>query len=137
MGWRLFTLIAGIVPATILVFFLVAMLSAGVAGFSQLEGASRAKAAGLILISLLGFVGYAALWLAALRPVLTRRIALGLLLGLLGIAAGVVMLLTEPEYLSSAFIPLFGGPGVVAGAQLFRFVARQRGQAAKKDPAGG
>jgi hypothetical protein len=136
MGWRLFTLIAGIVPATILVFFLLAMLSAGVAGLFQLEGASRARAAGLILIALVGFVGYAALWLAAVRPVLTQRIALGLVLGLLGIAAGVVMLLMEPEYLSSAFIPLFGGPGIVAGAQLFRFVAQQRAEVARKNPAG-
>lgn len=121
VAWTVFTLLFGVAPATYLAFFLIVFLGTAVVGLFQLDLEGRVKATLLLGICVAGLSGYAALWFAAVDAALTKRTASGLLLGIVGVAGGIAMLLTEPEYPSIAWVYFFGGPAIVASAHLLRY----------------
>ena len=114
------TFIVGIVPGTLLAWSAVIGLGVGVDALltTPIDGPRAFLGPAVLLFPVMGLVGYVALWRAALVPVITPTVAIGLSLGILG-AAGALARLYVSQW-SFSWFELFGGPIVIAVIHLGR-----------------
>ena len=120
------TFALGIVPATLLVFWALALGTAGATALFEF-GDPAAALRGLLAIvaAIFSLFGYVALFYAA-GDAVTPRIALWLGAGVVANVVGVGFLAGEPEYLGPGVLFMVYSPLAVGCTHLARFIIRTR-----------
>jgi hypothetical protein len=113
------TVALGLVPATILVFF-VLLVSVGISTELPANLPALVRLVGSLGLFTLALAGYVSLWLT-LRAVWGSRTAIGLCAGLVSATFGVFLLWDEGYFPLWTLTYLFGGPILIGSVHPLRY----------------